>query len=188
MPTIWKVFVEGKADNRFVSTLLKMLGVADVEVEEIGGGVSRLKVGTVRNQLERSRRAGCRIATILDADGCVAARRQELEEIKRDLALVIERSFWLPNDVDAGCLETLLEGVVVDEHRGVFDCLDQYVACLDKSDRGYAGPTGKGRIYAYCEAVDAERGEGQRNYRNEQHWNLNASVLGPLRRFLKGLA
>ncbi|WP_420447556.1 DUF3226 domain-containing protein [Candidatus Palauibacter sp.] len=187
MPPTWKVFVEGKADRRFVSTLLTVLGIANVEAEQIGGGVSHLKFDTVRNLLQRSIREGCRVATVLDADESVAARRAELEEIKSDLGLTIEQSFWLPNDVDPGCLETLLEGVAVEGHHGVFSCLDQYVECLDGFGRGYEGPTGKGRIYAYCEAVDAERREEQRDYMNDEHWDLNASVLEPLRAFLGGL-
>ncbi|MCY3706214.1 MAG: hypothetical protein OXH08_12080 [Gammaproteobacteria bacterium] len=185
--TKWKVFVEGKADRRFVSTLLTALGVATVEVESIGGGVSHLRAGTVRNLLQRSRRDGCKIATVLDADEDVDARQAELDRINDEYDLAIERSFWLPNDVDSGCLETLLEEVAVEEHHRVFNCLDQYVECLDAFDRGYEGPTRKGRIYAYCEAVGAEKGEEQRDYTNDKHWDLSASSLQPLRAFLDEL-
>ena len=183
----WKVFVEGKPDRRFVSALLTTLGIPNVKVERIGGGASHLRSVAAQNQIRRSRDAGAKIATILDADESVSIQRAECEEIEQLFHLDIERSFWLPNDADPGRLETLLERIVAPQHREVFECLDGYVECLKGFEREYLGPCEKGRIYAYCEAVGTETNGDERNYADREHWDLEADSLEPLRVFLREL-
>ena len=62
----WALFVEGDSDEAFVRWLLRRVGVDDVEVLAIGGGVSYLR--HVVNQIHRSRDEGRRVALILDAE------------------------------------------------------------------------------------------------------------------------
>lgn len=187
MSDVWKILVEGKPDRKFVSTLVATLGLAEVEVEMIGGGVEHLKCGAVQNLIRRNRDVGARIATVFDANGDIEKKRRLCEEIKEEFGLDIERSFWLPNDADAGSLETLLERIAVPEHQEIFDCLDGYVDCLERLDPGYDGPCEKGRIFAYCEAVGAETDGVARDYERREHWDLEAETLEPLRAFVRGL-
>ena len=103
----WALFVEGDWDEVFVRWLLGRLGVENVSVSPIGGGVSMLR--NVDNQIRRSSDEGNRVALLLDADTHPQQTRVDLAtEIER-LGLQVERSFLLPDDTGPGDLETLLE-------------------------------------------------------------------------------
>jgi len=181
----WVIFVEDENDQALVLALVANLDLTNIEVEYIGGGASRLKYRAVQNQIRRRRDLGWRVATILDADDDAANRRREWQEANEELGSAIERAFWIPNDADPGCVEMLLEQMAVEQHRVVFDCLDQYIECLQEFDETYAGPGAKGRIYAYCEAVGAGAKEKERAYDDEKYWNLDVPALSPLKTFLE---
>ena len=100
----WALFVEGRWDRVFIRWLLSHLGVENVEVAIVGGGVSSLH--QVENQIVRSHDKGQRVALLLDADTDVNARRDELQEEIRRLGLPVARSFLLPDNVGEGELET----------------------------------------------------------------------------------
>lgn len=94
------------------------------------------------------------------------------------------RIFLLPNDVDPGCLEDLLERLAAPPRDAVYGCLDELKQCLCEFGLGYQGPDRKGRVYAYCAAVGAETQPTRRDYDNAEHWNPEALALEPLRKFL----
>ena len=179
----WTVFVEGKSDRQFVGWLLGRLGAQHVEVEAIHGGVSKL--ANVANEIRRSHDRGRRIALLLDADASPRDRRAEVEGAIARLDLPIERRFLflLPDDTNAGDLETLLEQIAPARHQALYGCLDDYAACVGKLDRNYTPPGQKARVYAYCEAVGARTG-ADRDYGAGEHGNPGAGALAPLRRFL----
>ena len=180
----WALFVEGKSDHALVRWLLRRMGIDNVRVAEIGGGVSKLK--HVANEMLKSRNSGERVALLLDANSNVQRRRDELAtEIER-WNLPIEKSFLLPNDPAEGDLETLLEQMAPAEHREVYGCLDAYETCLCRLDPEYKIPNRKARVYAYCEAVGAATGSNK-NYDDATHWNPAAPGLERLRRFLRDL-
>ena len=178
----WSLFVEGPSDQALVRCLLDEMAIDEVEVESLDGGVSKL--ATARSGMTIRRGAGRRVALVLDADDNPVARQAEVaQEVKRH-ALPVDRRFLLPDNKSPGCLETLLLNMVVDAHLGIFECFDQYEACL--GDHRYQTPDLKARVYAYCHALAIETG-AKKNYRSSSHWNLAAPCLDPLREFLRGL-
>ncbi len=158
--------------------------MSDVQTDCIGGGVSKL--ASVEPQIQRKRDEGRCIAVVLDADSDAGSRRAEFFERKQVLDLPVDRLFLLPNDRNPGSLETVLEQVAVHPHVAVYNCLDEYRRCLRKHD-GYGGPSPKGRIYAYCEALGIETHAARRDYSDPSCWDLGTPALEPLKQFLVGL-
>lgn len=181
----WTLFVEGPYDSALVRWLLQCLGIVDkVRVAIIWGGVSKL--ASVANEIHKSHNEGSRIAVLLDADSDVEHRRDELTKEIARLSLPIEQAFLLPDDTREGDLETLLEQLAPASHRAVYDCLDEYEACLRSLDSQYTTPNRKARVYAYCEAVGSNTG-ADKNYDDSTHWDRSAPGLEPLRQFLRGM-
>ena len=79
-----------------------------------------------------------------------------------------------------------LEEMAVSDHRVVYDCLKKYEDCL-LSNGKYQLPNPKGRIYAYCEALNIETHPSKRNYGDSEYWDLNTPALEPLEQFLRDL-
>ena len=184
MRSSWVVFVEGEADAVFVRCLLRFLDMDNVDVQDIGGGIDKLK--SVAPKIHRTRDDGNRVAIILDANSHPQNRGKEFENKKTTLGLPIERAFLMPNDNKPGRLETLLEQIAAPAHQAIYDCLDTYETCLHDLDKTYTLLPGKARIYAYCEAIGAKTGP-HKKYDRPEHWNLEAPALEPLKRFLRGL-
>ena len=180
----WALFVEGDYDEVFVRWLLGRLGVDDVEVTAIRGGVSHLR--HVVNQIRRSHDEGRRVALLLDADTNAQQTGVDLATEMRRLCLPVERSFLLPDDTSNGKLETLLEQMAHPSHQAVYRCCDDYAECLRSHDPNYSTPGSKARVYAYCEAVGAKT-TAKKDYDDPTHWDRDAPCLEPLREFLRGL-
>ncbi len=181
----WLLLGEGPADVVFLSALLQDLSLPDMEVGQIGGNYTRLKVVAVQNQIRRAADKGQRVALVLDADS--DETRKECEKIIAEKALPVDRTFFIPNDTDPGDLEDLLEEATVDEHQCVLDCFREYEDCLTAANPRYVKPNKKAKIYAYCEAIGSEPKEDKRNYLNPSWWNLDIGALEPLKSFLRAL-
>lgn len=85
-------------------------------------------------------------------------------------------------------LEMLLVDIIQPQHTQIFDCWEQYESCLPD---GYTKPAVKTKIYGFFEAnyPSSEVGKNackdpNRNYRDENLWNLNHESLNPLKTFL----
>lgn len=180
------VFVEGVDDERFFHCLLERIGLRQVSIERIGGGVSALR--NVAPSIRRRRDEGSGIAVVLDADDDFGARKDEFMEENETLGLEVERFFLMPDHRNAGCLETVLEAIAVRTHRGIHECFAQYQDCLLERGRGYVVPSPKARIFAYCEALGVEPKGPDRDYHENGCWNLEAPLLDPLKEFLRNCA
>lgn len=130
-----------------------------------------------------------------DADKDIEARRKELEAVREQYHVEFEL-FLLPNNKDAGELEDLLENIINPNNRPILDCWENYekeLVQLDIPDRTpppLTTPAKKTKIYGYLEALLGESKsqkelikEVNRNYKNTQHWNLDAEYLEPLKGF-----
>ena len=179
----WTLFVEGDYDEAFVRWLLGSLDVADVQVQRIDGGVTKLH--SVANEIRKSHDAGRHVALLLDADTDPGSTREQLAEEVARLDLPIERSFLLPDDAAPGNLETLLEQMAPPVHRAIYDCFDEHQECLGRA--GYRLPDRKARVYAYCHALGLKTGPNK-DYSDAAHWDAGVRDLEPLRRFLRALA
>jgi len=139
------VYVEGPSDQRFMNCTLDDVGLAeDIEIRVIGGGIPALRL--VALPIRRAREAGKDVAIILDADENPAEQRAGLERELDALEVEVSSSFLIPNDADAGCLETLLEQSVPSEHRAVMNCFERYKSCLGELIGPYELPLGKAKI------------------------------------------
>ena len=181
----WILLGEGIADVVFLRALLQDLNLPDMEVAQIGGNYTRLKLDAVQNQIRRAADKGQHVALVLDADS--SDTRSECENIVSENGLPVDRTFFIPNDTDPGDLEDLLEQAIVDEHRCVLDCFQIYENCLTSANPMYVKPNKKAKIYAYCEAICSEPKEDRRNYLNPSWWNLDTGALDPLKNFLLSL-
>ena len=85
----WALFVEGRWDEFFIRSLLQRLGVEDVTVGRIGGGVTTLHM--VAPQIRRARADGKRVALVLDADTNAKRTGDDLARELRRRELQVER-------------------------------------------------------------------------------------------------
>lgn len=57
-------------------------------------------------------------------------------------------------------------------HQDLYDCFDEFEACLHRRRDVYRLPGDKARVYAYCNALGIETRENKRDYCDAKHWNL----------------
>ena len=131
---------------------------------------------------------GNRLGVILDANSDCQQCQSELTKTIKELGIRVEKTFLLPDNAGTGCLETLLEKIAVKPHQDIYNCFNEYEACLRLRNTNYRLPGDKARVYAYCSALGVESHQDKRDYCDTRHWNLdNAPVLQPLKRFLQSL-
>ena len=102
--------------------------------------------------------------------------------------------FLFPDNQSNGDLETLLSQIINQDNDVIFKCWEGYENCLKTSVRKegiFTTPARKTKIYAYLEALLGESNsekdlikERERDYQNQNHWDLNASALVNLKQFL----
>jgi hypothetical protein len=191
------VFVEGVADRKFIADYIRFIApdfeITDETIVESGGR----NIKQIDTQLKMKRitdNNGVNLV-IFDADDDFASRKAELEKWREQSGLSFE-IFLFPNNQENGTLENLLENIILDKNRPIFQCWDGYEQCLRNTtiagrDEPLTTPAKKTKIYAYLEALlgksKSEKKkikEVERDYRNKDHWNLEADYLLPLKMFL----
>ena len=187
-PPAVAIWVEGKADEKFVRDFLNHLNFSLSEeaivIASIDGGVTKLP--KIQSLLSSFKNQGATNLLILDANGDFDSCCDKVEKEKaKAIPFAFDDYFLLPNHRDSGCLETLLESVVVKAHRGIFECFDDYEKCIKEKSAEYNTPDLKARIYAYCEALTSEGNQEKQDYCNSAHWNLDSPALDPLKKFLR---
>lgn len=181
----WDVYVEGHSDRRFLTCLAEHMEIGGLSFKVIETNMHGLR--KMKTQMRRAHDAGRHIATIVDADKDAESSRRELRHIVGKIGVPVSRSFLLPDNKQPGCLETLLESLAVPPHDAVYDCFDAYKKCLRACKPCYRLPDTKARVYAYCSAVGSETSPTEHDYCNRDHWDLDATDLEPLRKFLRSL-
>ena len=117
--------------------------------------------------------------------------------IKEEFGVEFEL-FLLPNNKDVGALEDLLENIINPNNQPVMVCWQTYeeklreVRIPSKTPPTLTIPAKKTKIYAYLETLLGKSRsqkklikDANRNYKNTQHWNLDAEYLEPLKEFLQ---
>lgn len=148
--------------------------------------------------ISQHKEAGDDVLVIFDADspdnnGGFAVRKKQIEDYK----LALDDIFLFPNNKDDGELETLLENIINERNKPVFECWDKYEFCLKECASTKIGktltiPAKKSKIYGYLEALLGHTKrekelvkDPNRNYREVEHWNLDADYLKPLKSFIQ---
>ena len=197
-----RVFVEGIADQKFISDLILFWYEVPLKINEdiiqIGGKdafESPEKYETIKKKMEESSFLGKRNILILDADDELEVRRVRFNELGNNLNF---ETYFLPDNSNPGDLEVLLQNIINPENSSIFDCWDLYENCLknetsQNTDSGqFTVPARKTKIYAYLEALLGESHaekekikERNRNYCDDRHWNLSPEleILSGLRLF-----
>jgi hypothetical protein len=193
-----KIIVEGVADKKFLSDYISYLFPAFENVDQViivSNGKDKIKQGLLRRQMEQHADKGGVNLVIFDADDDFAARKAALEKTRSEIGVTFEL-FLFPNNQENGTLENLLENIILDKNRPIFQCWDGYEQCLRNTtiagrDEPLTTPAKKTKIYAYLEALlgksKSEKKkikEVERDYQNKDHWNLDADYLLPLKMFL----
>ena len=178
------IFVEGKADKRFLEDFVsfhfgkdKLKPILFVDVE------GKDKIHLSKNKfLINTDQEGTNLF-LFDADGNYAERLEELEKQKQELGIDFEL-FLFPNNKDKGDLEELLLNLTVEKHKGIFECFKPFNECLFAKDPTYNVPSLKTQVYSYLDFQNKEPKENNRNYMLDC-WNLNNEYAKPLLDFLK---
>jgi hypothetical protein len=215
MANITRILVEGDGDAKFVSDYISHIrpnvsvvkmdtdkgydiykdGVLIVTVQVSGGWTN---IGKMESLITRYKETKNKMLLIYDADtndnnGGYDKRKKE---INKRYALPLDEIFLFPNNKDDGALEDLLEKIILQTNKPIFDCWDKFEDCLqeqasEKIGKGLTVPAKKSKIYVYLESLSGKTEtekelikDANRNFRNEKHWNLNSNYLEPLRTFL----
>jgi hypothetical protein len=203
-----KIFVEGLADQQFLfhyishisSKTVKRLERnkyrtedGSIEILATGGWTQLASNALIQAQMKENLLNKGMNLVIFDADKDVAARRQEIESIRSKSGIHFEL-FLFPNNRDAGALEDLLEQVIAEKNRPIFDCWQNYEKCIGGQlidGKRLTVPAKKSKIYAYLEALLGETREQKehikdpkRDYSNANHWDLDSAYLNGLKEWL----
>ena len=200
----FQIIVEGDADKKFFEDYYHHIfgekapkgSITHPGKDGDTGGYQKLKSEDAIGLMRQNTDMGGINLVIFDADEDTESRRAELLAVKEEFGVEFEL-FLLPNDKDAGALEDLLENIINPNNRPVMDCWQTYeeklreVRISSKTPPTLTIPAKKTKIYAYLETL-LEKSRSQkklikdanRNYKNTQHWNLDAEYLEPLKEFL----
>lgn len=203
MRGVYRIFVEGVADKRFIEQLVRFqCGVSPGnDMVIVTDGYTNLTAQgrdlVYANLMRRTVDDGGVNLVIFDADDDCEKRRHEILEWKQRQGVDFEL-FLLPDDMGSGALEDLLERIINPDNREVMDCWESYENAIKeirlpwKHGARLTTPAKKTKIYAYLEvllgASKSEKRkikEKERNYLDGNHWDLNAEAISGLADFLK---
>lgn len=194
----FNIFVEGVADARFFKQYINHVFGLEVTDERLIplSGWDNLKTETQALRMRSMTANGGVNIVIVDADLNYMARKNEIEKWKQANKVEFEL-FLVPNNQDPGALEDLLENIINPNNSPIMDCWENYEKELvqlnipGRTPPPLTTPAKKTKIYGYLEALllDSKSQKEQikevkRNYKNAQHWNLDADYLKPLKEFL----
>ena len=203
MKDLYRIFVEGDADKRFIAQLLESIFNENIPSGNIipTHGYTNLiavdKERTFINEMQRRTADGGINLVVFDADSNCETRRRELSDWERRSKVNFEL-FLFPDNSNSGELEDLLRQIINPVNQPVMECWDKYEDSLKAINLPWKDgipltiPAKKTRIYAYLEALlgssrsEKEKiKEAKRDYLNKNHWDLNAQALHNLIDFLE---
>lgn len=195
MKDLYRIFVEGDADKRFIAQLLESIFNENIPSGNIipTHGYTNLiavdKERTFINEMQRTTADGGINLVVFDADSNCETRRRELSDWERRSEVNFEL-FLFPDNSNSGELEDLLRQIINPVNQPVMECWDKYEDSLKAINLPWKDgipltiPAKKTRIYAYLEALlgssrsEKEKiKEAKRDYLNKNHWDLNAQAL-----------
>ena len=183
------IFVEGKADKRFIEDYLtKCFGVENaskyvVSLDGKDNFWSEKELVKIVPHFEKNTDRGGANFLIFDADDDFDSRKAEILQQKEKLGIEFDL-FLFPNNSDSGALEELLYQIVNPKHEVILECFEKFQDCLKDSKNDYSLPDIKAQMNSYTSALLPKKqrrfaNETKRRYLNPDHWNLNAEYLQP---------
>ena len=201
----FQIIVEGDADKKFFEDYYHHVfgekapkgSITHPGKDGDTGGYQKLKSEDAIGLMRQNTDMGGINLVIFDADEDTESRRAELLAIKEEFGVEFEL-FLLPNNKDVGALEDLLENIINPNNQPVMVCWQTYeeklreVRIPSKTPPTLTIPAKKTKIYAYLETLLGKSRsqkklikDANRNYKNTQHWNLDAEYLEPLKELLR---
>jgi hypothetical protein len=197
--SIIKIFTEGDADVTFLRDYLSYIHFEISEIEKTNGWTNidsqKEKGESTRISMNKNTDNGGINLIIFDADKDFKKRKRKIEAWKNEYDLKFEL-FLFPDNRNAGALEDLLEKIIQKRNQPIFECWEGFEYCLKNSAsktmrRTLTVPAKKTKIYAYLEVLLGESRKEKdmikdqhRNYKNDEHWDLDCAFLEPLKNFL----
>ena len=193
-----KIYVEGVADAKFIQDLIFERYQIEMIFDKSGKyGEPNILITDGKTNLDKFKPLfklnsdnDILSIVIFDAD-IFNEENDKFVELKKEFPI---EYFLLPDNQSNGDLETLLAQIINQDNKVIFKCWEGYENCLKTSIRKegvFTTPARKTKIYAYLEALLGESNsekdlikERDRNYRNTNHWDLNAPALINLKQFL----
>lgn len=131
-------------------------------------------------------------ADTLENGGGFSKRKDKIIKDQQDNGLNVPFFLW-PNNHDDGDFESLLMGMINQEHKGLLECYEGYEMCVsgkDPEEKSYNRPNRKGAIHSYISTMKKTRAEkelfskGYWLFDDPRFWNLDADAGKPLKEFL----
>ena len=193
-----KIYVEGVADAKLIKDLIFEWYQETMIFDQSGkNGLANILITNGKTNLEKFKplfklNSDIDILSIVIFDADIFNdENDKFIELKKEFPI---EYFLLPDNQSNGDLETLLAKIINQDNEVIFKCWEGYENCLKTSTRKegvFTTPARKTKIYAYLEALLGESNsekdlikERDRNYRNTNHWDLNAPALVNLKQFL----
>ena len=158
------------------------------------GGINSQILTSLLEQAKINAQAGIESIILIDADtpahadpkGGFPFRQQFLSEKAADNAI---KYFILPDHQSDGNLEDLLDGLISEKGEKFYACLTNYTNCLssiitENIPKGYANISDfkKAKLEWYSFIMLGNK-KSDRDYTENDIWNLNAERLNPLKQF-----
>ena len=151
------IIVEGETDKQFLEFILEQL--LDIKKDtfdiEISDGCTQLKESLLKKLTSTYIANGIPLYVIYDMDNKEKKPRQdEIMQLykDKDIPIIEENIFLLPNDNDYGYLETLLFDCVPHDRKFILDEFDNYVNKIEsrKESLYLSLPCHHQKLYAYA--------------------------------------
>lgn len=180
-----QIFVEGITDQKFIEDYLTYIGKPQLTINECNGkGLTNVII----KKITEESKAGNKILIIFDADQNYST---SLNNIIKELPFLPKGNIFLfPNNIDIGCLETLLLKLIPIPKNDILNCFDSLITCfrgtLSAQNNKLTLPKDKTKIYTYIDIHTGENAkEKKRNYINPALWDLQNTYLDSLKTFLQ---
>jgi hypothetical protein len=176
------IIVEGVADEQFFKAFLrndeaefmKMKGDFDANIENI------------KVSLSEANKQGRLVLFIVDDDKIPDREESIKNKLESDHSGLDYRLFLVGDISGNGNLEDFLIAAMQEHHQPKIQCFLDYRKCV--SNAGGVAPNDKTFVWLYCHSIGidmtVEKEPSKRNYLDTRHWNLNAEMLMPLKKFL----
>ena len=128
MSKVVHIFVEGNADVKFISDYISHIKLTGAKIHGLSGWTD---IKNMRTDITRYKDENDNVLVIFDADtnknkGGFVTRKKQIE----DYALPLDDIFLFPDNQNDGELEDLLENIINDKNKPIFDCWEEYETCL----------------------------------------------------------
>ena len=186
----FRIFTEGIGDVKFLKDYIEevfTVTLYDEEFDTLGSWSGYKTGGILKASIRQNTEDDKATILILDADNNFNDRQQQVIDDFAGFNIPINL-FLFPNNNNSGSLESILCETAIEKQ--IIQCFEEYEICI----AGHQTLVIKSKVFAYLDALLPSANkkndkndliqEKNRNYRNENHWNLHHEFLNPLKEFL----